>query len=144
MFPLLNLSVWNHFLLIISCLIIVAANYVLLKSVQKFLPVFPDNTFNYKNTVERIYKNNFSLIFKSIFSINSSISELIYHGVLIFSLKIIFSKWYYFHYLLSLQHSERFLILLQLGLNCSKDKLLLPKSKISEPNSSSPKTITMS
>ena len=86
-----------------------------------------------KTQLKEIYKNNTSLIFKSNFSMNCSISELICHKVLIFFLKFMFSKEYYFDFLMSLKHSEKFLLLLPPGLNCSIYKLFSPKCKISEP-----------
>ena len=60
--------------------------------------------------------------------LNCSISELTYHEAF-FSLKFIFSKEYYFYYLLSLKCSEWFLLLLLPGLNCSNNKSLSPKYK---------------
>ena len=51
-----------------------------------------------KTQGKEIYKNNTSLIFKSNFSMNWSISEIIYHEVLIVSLKFVFSKEYYLHF----------------------------------------------
>ena len=61
-----------------------------------------------KTESKETYNNNTSLIFNSNFYMNCSISELIYHEALIFSLKFLFSKEYYFHFLLFLKRSERF------------------------------------
>ena len=53
---------------------------------------------------------------------SSLISELILHEALIFPLKFIFFKEYYFRIFLSLKPSERFLTLLPPGLNCGNEK----------------------
>ena len=91
---------------------------------------FPTTRLIIKMQSKEIYKNNTSLIFKSNFSMNCSISELICHEALLFSLKFLFSKEYYFRFLLSIKGSEQFLLLLPSGLDWGNDKSLSPKYKI--------------
>ena len=127
----------SNFSVIISCSRIIVANYIISTNVWKYLFLFPDYKVNYKNTVEGICKNNTSLIFKCNSSMSCSTTKLIYHEALIFSVKFIFSKEYYFHFLhsRSLKRFEWFLLSLPPSLNCSNNKLLSLKYKMLAPDS---------
>ena len=93
---------WNNFSLIIPCFCDTVATYVISANIQKYLSMFPD---------DKVKCN----------SMNCLLSELIYYEVLIFSLKFIFSKEYYFHILLSLERFEWFLPSLLPVLNYGND-----------------------